>query len=91
MNKTLLQELQDFTGPKEGKPNVDRTLKFLTVVRSPHLYPFPLCKTGAWRKAANYYGENWGTWGYDASIRWGIHKGLITMDKKNVIRPLMDK
>ena len=88
MNKTLLQELQDFTGPKEGKPNVDKTLKFISYIRSP-LYQTPVCKTRAWKQAASSCGEQWGTWGYDASIRWGIHKGLITMDEKNVVCPLI--
>ena len=88
MNKTLIQELQTVTGPKEGQPNVDKTLKFLAFVRDPALYYQHVCKTRAWKRAANYYGEKWGTWGYDASIRWGIHKGLITMDEKNVIRPI---
>jgi len=86
--KTLLQELQEFTSPKEGKPNVDKTLKFLAFVRNPALYHYHVCKTHAWKKAANYYGEEWGTWGYDASIRWGIRKGLIAMDQNNIIRPV---
>ena len=57
---------------------------------SPDLYPNPLtaCKSRAWKQAADYYGENWGTWGYDASIRWGVNKNLISMDKNNIIRPV---
>ena len=84
----MLEELQDHTGPKEGQPNVDKTLKFLSFVRNPNLYKTPVRKTRAWKQAAEHYRENWGTWGYDASIRWGVSKGLITMDNANIIRPL---
>jgi hypothetical protein len=86
---TMWEEHELLTHPGEGRPYPDRTIKFINYVC--RLSYNPVRKSRAWREAAEYCGERWGTcnWGFDASIRWAIAKGFVTMDEHNIVKPFI--